>query len=114
MRLLTLTDMLLRHRIQISAVVFVLGCALSGVPIPLPTGGSFTVPVLFPPLSPIGHLLMSLGALGGAVATITRWTGLLPDQAQKLERAAKEAVKTGAPQTVITARDKPNVTIMPE
>ncbi len=110
---LAVSDFLLRHRIQISAVFVFVGCFLAGVPIPLPTGGMLALPVPFPDLVPLGHALAGLGAMGGGVALITRWLRLMPDQAQKLERAVKDAAKTGEVQVVETRPGLPNVQVTP-
>ncbi len=113
MRIRKVTDFYFANRIQIGAIVLLIGCALAGIPIPLPTGGSIMIPIAFPALVLTGKILAGIGATMGGVGMLTKWLKLAPSQADKLAKAAKEAARSGAPVRVQTPPGEPDVTVLP-
>lgn len=113
MKFRDVTDFYFAHRLHIAAVMLMSGSVLAGIPIPLPTGGTFHIAVEFPSLILTGKILAGFGAMAGGVGVLSKWFHLAPSQAEQLAAAAKTALRENRTILVQTPAGQQNIRVTP-
>lgn len=103
---------------KIGFTLIVAAYLIGGGNITLPVSGmpEVNMPALLPSLKSWVPSLYGMGfSLGGVavIVDILNFFGLAKTDAQKIADATKIAIKRNEPVTVITAPEKPNVTVVP-